>query len=74
LSDALDLVDHIGDKTMEIVQRARLKTAQGELRSHDMTILVGYVAFAIVLVLAIYFDALSSGTAPGDFATMTVFP
>lgn len=59
---------------MEIVQRARLKTAQREVRSHDVTIALGYVAFAIVLVLAIYFGALSSGAAPGDFATMTVFP
>jgi hypothetical protein len=47
---------------MEIVQRAVLQlNAKSE-------------AFAIVLVFAIYFGALSSGTAPGDFATMTVFP
>jgi hypothetical protein len=59
---------------MEIVQRAALKTAQREVGSHDVTIVLGYVAFAIVLLLAIYFDASSSGTAPGDFTTMTVFP
>jgi hypothetical protein len=59
---------------MEIVQRTRFKTAQREVRSHDVTIVLGYVAFAIVLMIAIYFGSLSSGTAPGDFATMTVFP
>jgi hypothetical protein len=50
---------------MEIVQRTRFKTAQREAGSHDVT---------IVLVIAIYLGSLSSGTAPGDFATMTVFP
>jgi hypothetical protein len=59
---------------MEIVQRARFKTALREARSPHVTIVLGYVALAIVLILAIYFDALSSGTAPGEFATMTVFP
>jgi hypothetical protein len=59
---------------MEIVQRTRFKTAHREAGSHDVTIVLGYVAFAIVLVIAIYLGSLSSGTAPGDFATMTVFP
>ena len=59
---------------MEIVQRTRFKTAQREAGSYDVTIVLGYVAFAIVLVIAIYLGSLSSGTAPGDFATMTVFP
>jgi hypothetical protein len=59
---------------MEIVQRAQLKTAQREVRSHDVTIVMSYAAFVIVLLIAIYFGAFSPGTAPGDFATMTVFP
>jgi hypothetical protein len=59
---------------MEIVQRTRFNAAQGEVRRHDATIALGYVAFAIVLVIAIYLGSLSSGTTPGDFATMTVFP
>jgi hypothetical protein len=61
-------------KTMEIVQTTKFKTAQPEVRSHDMTIILGYAAFAIVLLIAIYLASQSSGTAPGDFATMTVFP
>jgi hypothetical protein len=59
---------------MEIVQRARLQTIQRKGTSHDTAIVLGYVAVAFVLMIAIYFDALSSGTATGDLATMTVFP
>lgn len=59
---------------MEIVQRTRFKTAQREVGSHDAAIVLGYAAFAVVLMIAIYLGSLSSGTAPGDFATMTVFP
>jgi hypothetical protein len=59
---------------MEIAQRTRFETAQREVRSHDLTILLGYSALAILLLIAIYFGSMSSGTAPGDLATMTVFP
>ena len=59
---------------MQIAQQTRFETAQREVRSRDMTILLGYAAFAIVLLIAIYLGSMSSGTAPGDFATMTVFP
>jgi hypothetical protein len=69
-----DRGEQIGDKTMEIAQHSKFETAQGEVRSHDMTILLGYAAFAIVLLIAIYLGSMSSGTAPGDFATMIVFP
>jgi hypothetical protein len=59
---------------MQIAQQTRFETAQREVRSRDMTILLGYAAFAIVLLIAIYLGSMSSGTVPGDFATMTVFP
>jgi hypothetical protein len=59
---------------MEIVQSTGFNPAQREVRSHDGTIIFGYAAFAIVLLIAIYLGSLSSGTAAGDFATMTVFP
>ena len=59
---------------MEIVQRTRIETAQREVRTYDATILLGYAAFAVVLLIAVFLGSLSSGTAPGDFATMTVFP
>ncbi|KJC56385.1 hypothetical protein UP10_34410 [Bradyrhizobium sp. LTSPM299] len=59
---------------MEIVQRARLKTDQRKGARHDAAIMLGYVTFAVVFMIAIYFGSLSPGTAPGDLARMTVFP
>jgi len=59
---------------MEIVQSTKLSPAQREVKSHDGTIMLSYLALAIVFMIAIYLGSLSSGTAPGDFATMTVFP
>lgn len=59
---------------MEIAQQTGFETAHREVRSRDVTILLGYAAFAIVLLIGIYWGAMSSGTAPGDFAAMAVFP
>ena len=59
---------------MEIAQRTKFETAEHEVSSHDVMIILGYMAFAILLLMAMYFGSMSSGTAPGDFATMTVFP
>jgi hypothetical protein len=59
---------------MAIVQQDGFGAASGGLKSYDHTILIGYAAFAIVLLIAIYFASLSSGIAPDDFASMTVFP
>jgi hypothetical protein len=59
---------------MEIVQPTKFATAQHGVKSYDVTIVFGYSAFVIVLLIAIYLCSLSSGTAPGDFVTMTVFP
>jgi GNAT superfamily N-acetyltransferase len=59
---------------MEIAQQARLETAERGVRGHDVTILFGYSFFAIVLLLGIYFGSMSSGTALGDLASMTVLP
>jgi hypothetical protein len=63
-----------GDKTMGIAQQTSFQITKGEVRSRDMTILLGYAAFAIVLLLVIYLDSMSSGTAHGDLTLMTVFP
>jgi hypothetical protein len=59
---------------MAIVQQASFEKAPGNFKDYDTTILVGYAAFAIVLLIAIYFASMSSGTAPNEFASMTVFP
>jgi hypothetical protein len=59
---------------MEIAQRTKFETGEHEVRSQDLTIMLGYVAFAVLLLIAMYLGSMASGTAPGDFATMTVFP
>jgi hypothetical protein len=51
-----------------------LGATKREVKNHDTTILLGYSIFAIVLLIAIYFDSMSSGTPAGDFVSMTVFP
>jgi hypothetical protein len=59
------------DDTMEIAEQI---TAQREVKNYDMSILLGYSIFAIVVLIVIYFDSMSPGTASADFASMTVFP
>jgi hypothetical protein len=59
---------------MGIAQQTILRPVQGEVRSHDVTIMLGYAAFAIALLVAIYFDSMSSGIAPDELASITVFP
>jgi hypothetical protein len=59
---------------MTIAHQTRFQSASGELKSYDITILIGYATFAIVILIAIYLASLSSGIAHGDIASMTVFP
>jgi hypothetical protein len=59
---------------MDIARQTRFEPAQREVRKHDISILLGYSAFAILLLIGIYWGSMSAGTAPGDFAWMTVFP
>jgi hypothetical protein len=69
------------DEPMEIAEQftaqRQLKdpeTKNLEAKNYDMSILLGYSIFAIVFLIVVYFDSMSPGTAPGDFAAMTVFP
>jgi hypothetical protein len=59
---------------MEIAQQTSFEKAQREVRNHDVTMVFGYSIFAILLLIAIYWGSMSSGMAPGDLASMTVFP
>ncbi len=43
-------------------------------RASDLTILLSELALSIVFLIAIYLASMSPGTAPGEFASMTVFP
>jgi hypothetical protein len=57
---------------MAITQQSGFQILKDEVRSRDMTILVGYVTVSILLLLLIYLA--SVGTAPGDLEPMTAFP
>jgi hypothetical protein len=70
----LNRKENIGDKTMGIAQQTRFETTQREVRNHDAMILAGYSVFAILLIIGLYLGSMSPGTAPGDFASMIVFP
>jgi hypothetical protein len=59
---------------MEIAEQTRFEIGQREVRSNDATILLVYSLLTIMLMIGIYLDSMSSGTAPGDFASMVVFP
>jgi hypothetical protein len=59
---------------MEIAEQTRFEITQRQVKNHDAMILLGYSISAIVLLIAIYFGSMSSGTAPSDLASMIVFP
>ena len=61
---------------MEIAQQltARRQAGDSEVKSYDMSIVLGYSIFAILFLIVVYFDSVSPGTASVDFASMTVFP
>jgi hypothetical protein len=58
---------------MELAQQVRL-ASKADAPSRDMSIILGYSIFALVILLAIYLAAGGPGTAEADFANMVVFP
>ena len=44
------------------------------VHDYDATILLGYVALSVVVLIEIYFASISPGTALGAFKSMTIFP
>jgi hypothetical protein len=62
------------ETTMEIAEQSRLEATQREARSYDATIMFAYAFLMVTLLVAIYLDSMSSGTAAGDLASMVVFP
>lgn len=59
---------------MELAQQVRLAPAKADVRSRDMTIILGYSILSLVMLLAIYLASGGPGTASVDFANMVVFP
>jgi hypothetical protein len=43
-------------------------------RSFDGLIMISYVVFSSIFLVAIYFASTSAGTSPGEFVSMVAFP
>jgi hypothetical protein len=52
----------------------QIASAKVDVRSRDMTIILGYSIFALVMLLAIYLAASAPGTEAADLANMVAFP
>jgi hypothetical protein len=52
----------------------RIQIVHSGPRDHDPLIVVGYLIASIIFLLALYWVAMSPGTASGDIASMIVFP
>ena len=59
---------------MELAQQVRLASTKSDVRNRDMSIIIGYAAFALVLLVALYLAGGEPGTSAADLANMTVFP
>lgn len=59
---------------MELAHQASHGIAKREDRTHDMTIILGYSALAVLMLLAIVLAFGGPGVSPEDLASMTVFP
>jgi hypothetical protein len=59
---------------MELAQQVRLASTKSDVRSRDLSIIIGYAAFALIVLVAIYLADGEPGTSAADLANMTVFP
>jgi hypothetical protein len=73
---AVNPILFLEDDTMEVAEQftAQRQAKNYDAKNYDAMILLGYAIFAIVFLATIYFDSMSSGTTPGDFVSMIVFP
>ena len=59
---------------MGLAQQVRLASTKSGARSRDFSIMLGYAAFALVMLIVIGLAAGQSGTSPVDLAAVTIFP
>jgi len=59
---------------MEFAQQIRHGVAKTEVRSREMTIILGYSLLAVLMLMAIVLAFGAPGVSPEDLASMTVFP
>ena len=48
--------------------------ATEKVRNHDASIILGYLIWSIIFLVALYSASMVPGTAPGDFASMVALP
>ena len=58
---------------MELVQQVRQGIAKTEVRSHELTIILGYSLVATLLLMVIVL-AFGGGVSPEDLASRAMFP
>jgi hypothetical protein len=59
---------------MGLAQPVQLASTKSDVRSRDFSIMLGYAAFALVMLIVIGMAAGQSGTSPIDLAAVTIFP
>ena len=59
---------------MRVAENIRRGNSELEVKDYDTLITLSYEIISIVFLAAIYAASMSAGTAPGEFASMTVFP
>jgi hypothetical protein len=60
--------------TMSFSDEIRVDHSKLKSSDYDGVIMLSYAIFAITFLVLIYAASAASGTAPGDLASMTVFP
>jgi hypothetical protein len=63
-----------GDIIVRVAENIRRENSGVRVRDYDTLIQLSYAIFSIVFVVAIYAASPPAGTAPGEFASMSVFP
>ena len=58
----------------EGTQLFQANNSRSEVNRYNVTLSFIFVVLAILTLIEIYVASMSPGTAPGDFASMTVFP
>jgi hypothetical protein len=57
-----------------VAENIRSGNSELKVRDYDARIMLCYAIFSIAFLVIIYAASMSAGTAPGEFASMSVFP
>jgi hypothetical protein len=59
---------------MRVTEISRSDHTDLEVKNYDVKIMLGYVVFVVVMLIAIGAASISPGASPADFASMSFFP